>query len=111
MKLVGILGRLIKIDRVIFMKEFLSYVRILVEMLIEEDFFKFINFKNEWGFIVYVLFKYELNVLNVVCMVISKRSGKKDNRRKYGNKGCILIRIFRLICIEGLGRNYFLGMK
>lgn len=111
MKLAGTLGRPIKTDRVTSMKELLSYARILVEMSIEEDFPKFINFKNEWGSIVHVLFKYESNVPNVVCMVISKRSGKKDNRRKYGNKGCIPTRTLRLICTEGLGRNHPLGMK
>lgn len=49
MKLVGLLGKFIKIDRVIIMKELLSYVRVLVEMSIIEEFLEFISFENEWG--------------------------------------------------------------
>lgn len=36
MKLAGIFGKSIKTDRVTVMKEFLSYVRVMVEMFIEE---------------------------------------------------------------------------
>lgn len=49
MKLVGIIGKLLKIDRVIFMKELFSYVRILVKIFIDEEFFKCLSFENEWG--------------------------------------------------------------
>lgn len=59
MKLVGMIGNFIKMDRVIVMKELLSYVRIMVEMLIDKDFFEYMSFGNEWGVICYVFFKYE----------------------------------------------------
>lgn len=59
MKLVGLILKFIKIDRVIVMKEFFSYAGVMVEMSIEEEFFEVFIFQNEWGAICYVLLKYE----------------------------------------------------
>lgn len=63
MKLVGSLGRFIKIDRVIVMKELFSFVRVLVEIYIEEELLVIINFENEWGEICYILLKYEWKLI------------------------------------------------
>lgn len=51
MKLGSMLGKFVKIDRVIVMKELLYDVRLLIEVLIDEDFFEIIIFENEWGVI------------------------------------------------------------
>lgn len=47
MKLISGIGKFIKIDRVMVMKEIFSYVRILVEMFIEKELLKEIFFENE----------------------------------------------------------------
>lgn len=59
MKLAGSLGRPIKTDRAIAMKELLSFARVLVEIYIEEELPATINFENEWGEICHILLKYE----------------------------------------------------
>lgn len=66
MKLGGLIGNFIKNDRVIVMKELLSYVRVMVEMSIDNEFFEYISFENEWGVICYVLFRYEWKFIKCI---------------------------------------------
>lgn len=59
MKICSMLGKLIKMDRVIFMKEFFYYVRILIEVFVKDEFLEIISFENEWGGIFYYFVEYE----------------------------------------------------
>lgn len=59
MKIAVILGRFIKVDRGMVMKELLYYVRILIEILIDEELSETIIFENEWGFIKYYAVYYK----------------------------------------------------
>lgn len=59
MKILSVIEKFIKSDRVTAMKEFFYYVRILIEVFIEEDFSDEVIFENEWGGIVYYDIQYE----------------------------------------------------
>lgn len=39
MKIVGIIGKLIKVDRVIIKRDLFGYVRSMIEVLIKKEFF------------------------------------------------------------------------
>lgn len=49
MKLGIMLGKSVKTDRVMTMKKVFQYVRILIEVDIEEEMVMIISFENEWG--------------------------------------------------------------
>lgn len=51
MKLVIMLGKLIK--------EFFSYVCVLMEMFIDKEMLEVISFENEWEVICYIVLKYK----------------------------------------------------
>lgn len=58
-KIVSMLGKSVKTDYVIIMRELLYYFRIIVEVSIEDEFFETVSFQNEWSGIQYYLVKYE----------------------------------------------------
>lgn len=55
MKIVVILGKLLRRGRVIIMKDLLYYVRVLIEVSIDEELSEIISFGNEWGGVKYYL--------------------------------------------------------
>lgn len=58
MKLVSIIGILLKTDRATAMKDLLSYVCVFVEMFIDDELSEVVSFENEWGIINYIMIKY-----------------------------------------------------
>lgn len=59
MKFVSVLEKLIKTDRVTVMNELLSYVRVFVEVFVDEEMLEYLSFEKEWGEISYIFIKYE----------------------------------------------------
>lgn len=66
MKIVFVIGKLIKIDRVIVMRDILYYVRIFVEVLIDDELYDIVFFENEWGGILYYLLYYEWKLVKCI---------------------------------------------
>lgn len=57
MKIIRIIGRLIKADRAITERELFSFVRVMIEVFIKKEFSKCIEFIDEWGYEVLVFCK------------------------------------------------------
>lgn len=48
-KIVFILGKFIKTDRVIIMKDLLYYIRVFIEVFIDNELLEIMSVENEWG--------------------------------------------------------------
>lgn len=72
-KIDSLLGKPIKTDRAVAIRELLHYARILIEVDIEDELTDTISFENEWGGIQHYLVQYEWKPL------------KCSNRQIYGH--------------------------